>query len=152
MADESRTLQATTIAAGIGFPHARLAIRVQRLRGGCGRQPPSSETVYAVTNLTWESATPAELADLIRGHWAIENKIHYVRDTTFDEDASQVRTSPHPPSWPPCATSPSASSAPATPARTSPPRPAPWADEPRHSSTCSTTLTSHQSQQHQLLN
>ena len=45
-----------------------------------------------MTNLTWEQATPAQLADLIRGHWAIENKIHHVRDTTFDEDRSQVRT------------------------------------------------------------
>ena len=28
---------------------------------------------------------------LIRGHWAIENRVHYVRDRTFDEDRSQVR-------------------------------------------------------------
>jgi hypothetical protein len=34
---------------------------------------------------------PCRLADLLRGHWAIENGLHYVRDTTFAEDASQVR-------------------------------------------------------------
>jgi len=28
---------------------------------------------------------------LIRGHWGIENKSHYVRDVTFDEDRSQIR-------------------------------------------------------------
>ncbi len=89
---ESRTLQVASVKAGIGFPHARLAIRLQRQRGGRTHQRTSSETVYAVTNLTWEQATPAQLADLIRGHWAIENKIHHVRDTTFDEDRSQVRT------------------------------------------------------------
>jgi hypothetical protein len=47
-------------------------------------------TVYAVTSLTHAQASPARLADLIRGHWAIENGLHYVRDVTF-EDASQVR-------------------------------------------------------------
>ena len=36
-------------------------------------------------------ASPARLADLIRGHWTIENGLHYVRDVTFAEDASQVR-------------------------------------------------------------
>jgi hypothetical protein len=31
-------------------------------------------------------------ADLIRGHWQIENGLHHVRDMTFAEDASQLRT------------------------------------------------------------
>jgi hypothetical protein len=33
-----------------------------------------------------------QLADLLRGHWAIENGLHWVRDVTFAEDRSQVRT------------------------------------------------------------
>ena len=49
-------------------------------------------TVYAITSLGFAQASPARLADLIRGHWAIENGLHYVRDVTFAEDASQVRT------------------------------------------------------------
>ncbi len=48
-------------------------------------------TVYAITSLTHAQAGPARLADLIRGHWAIE-ALHHVRDTTFAEDGSQVRT------------------------------------------------------------
>jgi hypothetical protein len=27
-----------------------------------------------------------------RGHWTVENRLHWVRDVTFDEDRSQVRT------------------------------------------------------------
>jgi hypothetical protein len=48
-------------------------------------------TVYAVTNLTAAQASPARLADYVRGHWGIE-ALHHIRDTTFCEDASQVRT------------------------------------------------------------
>ena len=48
-------------------------------------------TVYAITSLPFELARPARLADLLRGHWGIE-ALHHVRDTTFAEDASQVRT------------------------------------------------------------
>ncbi|WP_432762330.1 hypothetical protein [Streptomyces sp. NBC_01220] len=41
--------------------------------------------------MTAERATPARLATLIRGHWSVES-LHHVRDTTFTEDASQLRT------------------------------------------------------------
>jgi predicted transposase YbfD/YdcC len=36
-------------------------------------------------------ASPARLADPLRGHWAIE-ALHHLRDTTFAEDAAQLRT------------------------------------------------------------
>ncbi len=32
------------------------------------------------------------LLELVRGHWRIENSLHWVRDVVFDEDRSQVRT------------------------------------------------------------
>ena len=51
----------------------------------------SVETAYAVTSLGPEVA-PAQLLAIWRGHWAIENRLHYVRDVTFGEDASQVRS------------------------------------------------------------
>ena len=46
--------------------------------------------MYAVTNLHAAQASPARLADWIRGHWGIE-ALHHIRDVTFAEDASQVR-------------------------------------------------------------
>ena len=49
------------------------------------------EVVYGVTSLRSERATPERLITLVRGQWQIENKSHWVRDVTFDEDRSQVR-------------------------------------------------------------
>ena len=49
------------------------------------------EVVYGVTSLRSEQVTPGRLLDLVRGHWHIETKSHWVRDVTFDEDRSQVR-------------------------------------------------------------
>ena len=51
-----------------------------------------SETAYLITSLSPQKASPKQLLDLNRGHWSIENKSHYVRDVTFDEDRSQIRT------------------------------------------------------------
>ncbi len=49
------------------------------------------EVVYGVTSLRPAQATPERLLALVRGQWQIENKSHWVRDVTFDEDRSQVR-------------------------------------------------------------
>jgi predicted transposase YbfD/YdcC len=89
---ESRTVKVTTVAAGIGFPHARQAVQVTRRtrRGTTARW--RTETVYAVTDLDYDQISPADLADAIRAHWGIENRLHWVRDVTFAEDLSQVRT------------------------------------------------------------
>jgi predicted transposase YbfD/YdcC len=49
------------------------------------------ETAYLITSLSPQQANARELLSLVRNHWGIENKSHYVRDVTFDEDRSQVR-------------------------------------------------------------
>src|SRR5215471_3733202 len=49
------------------------------------------EVVYGITSLRPEQAPPERLLALVRGQWQIENKSHWVRDVTFDEDRSQVR-------------------------------------------------------------
>jgi predicted transposase YbfD/YdcC len=52
----------------------------------------TSETAYAITSLSPEHTTPTQLLVVWREHWHIENKLHWVRDVTFDEDRSTVRT------------------------------------------------------------
>jgi len=49
------------------------------------------EIVYGVTSLTPQQANAHRLLQLVRGHWCIENRTHWVRDVTFDEDRSTVR-------------------------------------------------------------
>ncbi len=50
------------------------------------------EEAYALTSLPPERADAAQLLALWRGHWQIENGLHYVRDVTLGEDACQVRS------------------------------------------------------------
>ena len=51
----------------------------------------SIEVVYLITSLTAEEAGPARLLALNRAHWGIENRLHYVRDVSMDEDRCRVR-------------------------------------------------------------
>lgn len=66
----------------------RLDRRVSRLDGSDER----CEVVHGVTSRSGTGAAAARnLLDLARGHWTIENRLHWVRDVTFDEDRSQIR-------------------------------------------------------------
>jgi predicted transposase YbfD/YdcC len=87
---EIRTPKAVSVRH-LGFPHAAQVVEVTRKTRTLATRRFRTVTVYAVTSLTHAQASPACLADLLRGHWAIE-ALHHVRDTTFAEDASQVRT------------------------------------------------------------
>jgi predicted transposase YbfD/YdcC len=87
---EHRSLKAVSVRH-FGFPHAAQVIQVTRKRRDLHTNRWQTVTVYAITSLPFEQARPARLADLLRGHWAIE-ALHHIRDTTFAEDASQIRT------------------------------------------------------------
>jgi predicted transposase YbfD/YdcC len=88
---ELRALKAVTVNH-FGFPHAAQVLQVTRKTRELGTRRWRTVVVYAITSLTHAQASPARLADLVRGHWTIENGLHYIRDVTFAEDASQLRT------------------------------------------------------------
>lgn len=97
---EERTLKVVTVAdsaGGLGFPGAAQAIqvtrRIKRITPKPGKKNSwRTETVYAIVTLPAEQASPAELANWIRSHWFIENRLHWVRDVTLGEDLHQART------------------------------------------------------------
>lgn len=88
---EIRRLKVCTVRPGLLFPHAVQAIQVKRRRTDRTTGKTTIKTVYAVTSLAPGHATPAQLAALVRGHWSIE-ALHHVRDVTYAEDRSQIRT------------------------------------------------------------
>jgi predicted transposase YbfD/YdcC len=89
---DTRTLKATELTSGIGFPGAAQVLRLTRTRtvGTTGKR--TRETVYAITSLTVADAGPAQIAAWQRGHWLIENQVHWVRDVDYDEDRCRIRT------------------------------------------------------------
>jgi predicted transposase YbfD/YdcC len=87
---EVRTLKVAAVA-GLCFPHAAQAIQVTRRVRAPGSRRWRTVTVYAVTSLALGAASPAQLAGWRRGHWRIENRLHWVRDVDFGEDASTAR-------------------------------------------------------------
>ncbi len=90
---ECRTLTASTAPVGYSdWPGLQQALRIERrtIHKGTGRVL-RAETAYAVTSLDPQRATPPRLLALWRGHWAIENRLHYIRDVAFDEDRATVR-------------------------------------------------------------
>lgn len=90
---ETRVVQALTVTdLGVDFPHAAQVAKVVRHRTDTKTGKQSRETVYIVTDLTSRQASPERIATILRAHWVIENRLHFVRDTAFREDASKIRT------------------------------------------------------------
>ena len=97
---ETRTCSLLNIET-VDAEHAALPGRHQAFRIVCERTVRTTgqhtvETTYGLTSLAPARAGPVEVLALNRGHWEIENRLHYVRDVSFDEDRSRVRTGPLP--------------------------------------------------------
>ncbi|HCC33506.1 MAG TPA: hypothetical protein DEQ28_06375 [Clostridiales bacterium] len=90
---ELRTIRTSSALQGyIAFPHAVQVFRLDRQTTDLLGMRPRRETPSDITSLSPQQAGPGRLLKLARGHWEIENRLHRVRDVTFDENRSQVRT------------------------------------------------------------
>jgi predicted transposase YbfD/YdcC len=88
---EQRTLRTTTLLTLHHlWPGLAQGFEVTRARTEKGKK--SVEVTYGITSLTEGQADAARLLELVRDHWHIENRLHYVRDVTLGEDACRVRT------------------------------------------------------------
>jgi len=86
----TRTIKAIEAPAQIGFPAARQVLQLRRTVTRQGKR--SVEIVYLICSKPMTEAAPPTVAGWVRGHWTIEDRLHYVRDLTFDEDRCRVRT------------------------------------------------------------
>ena len=87
---ETRRLWASAALAGyLDWPDVGQVGKVERTVTRAGRA--GGETRYFITSLG-PGVGPERLLALVRGHWGIENRLHYVRDVTLGEDASRVRS------------------------------------------------------------
>lgn len=88
---ERRTLTTTTALNHYlrDWPGVAQVARVERERRTATGT--TVDVAYYLTSLDRTRADAARLLALIRAHWAIENRLHYVRDVTLGEDACRVQ-------------------------------------------------------------
>ena len=87
---ETRTISVSAeVVPHLKWPGAAQVARIERTRQIRGKQ--SVEIAYIVTSLSAAEAGPERLLALSRGHWGIENKLHWVRDVSMNEDRCRVR-------------------------------------------------------------
>src|SRR5512143_2408679 len=96
---ERRMVSVWPLAAGTGtelwHAHFRTFIQVERQTEVFDtRRQAWTERHEAAYYLATLPLTAAQAAPLIRDHWGIENRLHYVRDVTLREDASRIRRNP----------------------------------------------------------
>lgn len=83
-------VSSTTLNEHLDWPGVQQVCRVVRTITRQGET--TTEVEYAITSADREQANAAQLLQWWRGHWGIENRLHWIRDETFGEDRSRVRT------------------------------------------------------------
>jgi Transposase DDE domain len=87
---EYRRLCSTTVLDDyLDWPDVAQVFEVERVRVLPGQT--QVEVVQGITSLKRERADARRLLELVRGHWGIENRLHYVKDETLGEDRCRVR-------------------------------------------------------------
>jgi hypothetical protein len=86
-----RTIQVAAADGWVDFLGVQQVARLVRVTTRPGR-PKTTETVYLLCSLPCWRAAPEQIAAWAQGHWAIENRVHWIRDVTFDEDRRQAHT------------------------------------------------------------
>lgn len=87
---ERRTVQTATLLNDyLDWPEVGQVYWLRRERTVAGVT--TVEEVYGISSLSRERAEAGRLLELLRGHWGIENGLHYVRDVTLGEDGCRVR-------------------------------------------------------------
>lgn len=90
---ETRTISASALLNDyLHFPYCGQVFKISRERIFLKTGETETETIFGITSLPPKRATPERLLQLNRSHWGIENRSHYIRDMTFDEDRQQVRS------------------------------------------------------------
>jgi predicted transposase YbfD/YdcC len=88
---EQRVLRASSLLAEYhDWPYLAQVVQLERTR--TTKLKVTHQVVYGITSLPAVLADAARLMALGRGHWRIENGLHYRRDVTLHEDACQVRS------------------------------------------------------------
>ena len=89
---ERREVCVSSILQGYSrFPHVAQVMKIHRYREEVRSGKVSEEIGYAVTSLPRQEASAERLLELVRGHWGIENELHYRRDRTLKEDGCRLR-------------------------------------------------------------
>lgn len=87
---EQRTLTCSCWLGGyLDWPGVQQVFRLERIRRQGAKE--SVEVVYGLTSRPQKIGSAQYLLKKVRAHWAIENRLHYVRDETFGEDRCRVR-------------------------------------------------------------
>lgn len=86
------TASSALTAQYTGWAGLRQVFRIERVRIDKRTGQRQHKVVFGITSLSPERADAYRLAQLVRGHWGIENRLHWVRDVDLAEDASRIRT------------------------------------------------------------